>query len=273
MTQHVTSALDIKANHRAMWALGNYAQVAADVVPTLGPALVDATGIKSGDHVLDVAAGSGNASLAAADVGANVVAADLTPELLESGRQRALALGLTLQWREADCEALPFRDEAFDAVISCIGVMFAPHHHQSADEMLRVTRSGGRIGLLSWTPAGFVGQMFATMKPYAPAPPPGAEPPPLWGDEEHVYGLLGDRVTDIEASRHRLRVDRFEDAPTFLTFFKRYYGPTVAAYLSIATEPDKERALDDVLTDLARQHDLGGGAMEWEYLLLTARRR
>ena len=121
-------------------------------------------------------------------------ASDLTPELFESGRRHAASRGLTLEWREADCEALPFGDDAFDPVISCLGVMFAPFHQKIATELVRVTRPGGTIGLLNWTPTGFIGQMFTTMKPDAPPPPPGARPPPLWGDEVHVRGLLGDRV-------------------------------------------------------------------------------
>lgn len=273
MTQQATTASAIKSQHRAMWALGDYASVADHVIPSLGRVLVDATAITAGDHVLDVAAGSGNASLPAAERGAQVVACDLTPELLHVGRQQAAARGLTLQWREADCEALPFRDGAFDAVISCVGVMFAPRHHTTADELVRVARPGGRIGLLSWTPTGFIGQMFATMKPYAPPPPPGAQPPPLWGDEEHVRGLLGDRVTDVEASRRLLRVDCFADASTFRDFFKRCYGPTIAVYRSIADQPDRVRELDEALIELGRRNDRAGGAMEWEYLLLTARRQ
>ena len=273
MTQQATAVSDIKAKHRAMWAMGDYAAVAADVIPTLGQVLVEAAGIGAGDHVLDVAAGSGNASLPAAARGAHVVASDLTPELFDSGRQQAASRGLTLQWREADCEALPFDDGVFDAVISCVGVMFAPFHQKSADELVRVTRPGGTIGLLNWTPTGFIGQMFTTMKRYAPPPPPGAQPPPLWGDEEHVRGLLGDRVTHVVSRRQQLVVDCFDDASAFLGFFKECYGPTIAVYEGIAAEPHKTQALDEALVDLVRRHDLGGGVMEWEYLLVTARRQ
>lgn len=273
MTQHATAATDLKAKHRAMWAMGDYASVASDLIPNLGKVLVDATGIAAGDHVLDVAAGCGNASLPAAACGAHVVASDLTPELFESGRQNAASQGLTLEWREADCEALPFDDGSFDAVISCLGVMFAPFHQKSADELVRVARPGGTIGLLNWTPTGFIGQMFTTMKPYASAPPPGAQPAPLWGDEDHARGLLGDRVTDLVTRREQVRVDCFADAPAFLCYFKQRFGPTIAAYQVIAAEPEKARALDEALIDLARRHDLGGGVMEWEYLLVTARRQ
>jgi ubiquinone/menaquinone biosynthesis C-methylase UbiE len=265
---------ELKARHRAMWALGDYETVAAEVIPTLGPTLVEAAGVKAGDRVLDVAAGSGNAAIPAALKGASVVAVDLTPDLLESGRKDAEARGLEIDWREADAEALPFADGEFDVVLSCVGVMFAPHHQASADELVRVTRSGGTIALLSWTPEGFIGQMFRTMKPYSPPPPPGAQPPPLWGDEAHVRALLGDRVTDVEARRLDLLVNRFRRSEEFREFFKRTYGPTIAVYRSIADDPERVAALDRDLDELARRAGLDGDAtaMAWEYLLLTARR-
>ncbi len=194
---------DLKARHRTMWGLGDYPSVADEVIPELGRVLVEATGVAAGDRVLDVAAGNGNASFPAARAGAEVVASDLSPVLLEAGRAVSPA-DLAIDWREADAEALPFDDASFDAVVSCVGVMFAPHHQPAADELVRVTRPGGRIGLLSWTPEGFIGQMFATMKPYAPAPPPGVQPPPLWGSEDHVEALLGDRVEDLRFARQRL---------------------------------------------------------------------
>lgn len=265
----------LKARHRAMWALGDYPAVAHEIIPTLGPILVEASGVRPGDRVLDVAAGSGNAAIPAAEAGATVIASDLTPELLEVGRREATARGLQLEWRQADAEALPFDTGAFDAVLSCVGVMFAPHHQESADEIVRVTRPGGTIGLLSWTPEGFIGQMFATMKPYAPPPPPGAQPPPLWGREEHVRALLGDRVTEVKARVESLTVEHFGTPEEFRDYFKRTYGPTIAVYRALADEPERAAALDADLVDLARRHGLAGGStsMEWEYLLLTARRR
>ena len=222
--------------------------------------------------MLDVAAGSGNAALPAARTGATVVASDLTPELLDRGRELATAEGLDLRWEVGDAEALPYDDGSFDAVISCVGVMFAPFHQAAADELVRVTRPGGRIGLISWTPGGFIGQMFAAMKPYAPPPPAGAQPPPLWGDEEHVRSLLGDRVGDVVARKQTLKVDCFATAEEFRDYFKRTYGPTIAVYRAIADDPDKVAALDEALAELGRRFDQGGGAMEWEYLLVTARR-
>lgn len=262
----------VKAKHQAIWASGDYAAVASDVIPTLGPVLVEAAQVSAGDRVLDVAAGSGNAAIPAARRGASVVASDLTPELLERGRAAAEPAGLDIAWEQGDAEALPYPDASFDVVTSCVGVMFAPHHQAAADELVRVLRPGGRLGLLSWTPEGFIGQMFKTMKPFVPAPPPGAQPPPLWGDPNHVVALLGNRVTDVHTERRRLRVDQFATGEEFLTFFKRCYGPTIAAYKNLADQPERAAELDRALLDLARRHD-HGGAMEWEYLLLTATRR
>lgn len=274
-TTDSTADQALKAKHRAMWALGDYPALADAIIPDLGAVLVDACGVATGDRVLDVAAGTGNAAIPAALAGGRVVATDLTPELLEAGRLRAAGRDAELDWQEADAEALPFDDAAFDVVTSCLGVMFAPHHQASADELVRVCRSGGRIGLLSWTPEGFIGQMFATMRPFVPAPPPGAQPPPLWGKEEHVVELLGDRVTDVQAVRRTVRVDRFETPEEFRDYFKASYGPTIAAYRGIADQPERVAQLDRELAELAARYDVGDGSlvMDWEYLLFTARRR
>ena len=271
-TDEVRADRELKARHRAMWAMGDYPAVATEVIAELGPILVEASGLRPGDRVLDVAAGSGNVAIPAALAGAQVVASDLTPELLETGRQHAATHGADIEWRAADAEALPFDRGEFDVVVSCVGVMFAPHHQASADELVRVCRPGGRIGLVSWTPEGFIGQMFATMRPYAPPPPPGAQPPPLWGQESHVRGLFGDRVAGVRAERRGLRVDRFATPEDFRDYFKARYGPTIAAYRFIADDPDRVAALDRDLADLARRHLDADGVMEWEYLLLTATR-
>jgi SAM-dependent methyltransferase len=262
----------VKAKHEAVWASGDYAAVAREVIPSLGPVLVDAVGVAPGERVLDVAAGSGNVAIPAARRGASVVASDLTAALLERGRADAADLGVELAWEQGDAEALPYDDASFDVVTSCVGVMFAPHHQVAADELVRVLRPGGRLGLISWTPAGFIGQMFATMKPFVPAPPPGAQPPPLWGDAGHLRALLGDRVTDVDVQVRRLRTDRFGTAEQFVEYFRACYGPTIAAFKSLADQPDRAEELQRALVDLAGRHDLGGGVMEWEYLLLTATR-
>jgi ubiquinone/menaquinone biosynthesis C-methylase UbiE len=277
MTVQIDPAADraLKDKHRSMWALGDYPAVAAQIIPELGAALVHAAGVTPGLRVLDVAAGSGNAAIPAALAGASVVASDLTPELLRTGRELAGRQGADLRWEEADAEALPYAEGEFDTVLSCVGVMFAPHHQSAADELIRVCRPGGTIGLLSWTPEGFIGEMFKVMKPYAAPPPPGVQPPPLWGSEDHVRELLGDRVTAVEARRRTVRVDRFATPEDFRDYFKANYGPTVAAYRYIADDPEKVAGLDRDLADLARRHDIGTGTtvMDWEYLLVTARKR
>jgi ubiquinone/menaquinone biosynthesis C-methylase UbiE len=263
---------DLKTRHRAMWAAGDYPAVVTDLVGGLGKVLVAACRVGAGDRVLDVAAGDGNAAVPAAEAGARVTASDLTPELLDVGRKQAAERGVELEWSEGDAEALPFPDGGFDIVMSCLGVMFAPDHRASAGELLRVCRPGGTIGLLSWTPQGFIGQMFATMKPYVPPPPPGALPPPLWGDDNHVRELLGDRVADVQADRRNLRIGQFTTPEAFRDYFKTNYGPTIAAYRTIAGDPRRTAALDHDLVELARRYGVGTGAMDWEYLLFTARR-
>ncbi len=205
-----TSDSDLKARHRTMWASGDYPSMVETFLLPLGPRLVEASAIGPGMGVLDVAAGTGNASIPAAQAGASVTASDLTPELLEAGRRHAEANGLELEWVEADAEKLPFDDESFDVVMSSIGVMFAPHHQAVDDELVRVCRPDGTIGLLSWTPEGMLGALFRTMKPFAPAPPPGAQPPPLWGSEEHLGGLFGNRVEFHSVERDLIEFIYFE---------------------------------------------------------------
>ncbi|MGE2724785.1 class I SAM-dependent methyltransferase [Mycolicibacterium pulveris] len=274
MNQPATAVDDgqIAAKHRVMWASGNYPKLVAEIVSPLGPILVEAAGIGSGDRVLDIAAGTGNAAIPAALTGASVVASDLCPELLERGSQLAAERGVTLDWREADAHQLPFGDAEFDVVMSCIGVMFAPFHQRAADELVRVCKPGGRVALLSWTPEGQIGQLFATMKPYVAAPPPGAQPPPLWGREDHVRALFGEAVTDVVTERRTLTVGHFGDGAAFRDYFRSMYGPTIAAYRNIEADPDRVAELDAALARLGDAFLAGGSEMKWEYLLLTARR-
>ncbi|WP_433826110.1 class I SAM-dependent methyltransferase [Actinoplanes sp. CA-015351] len=258
--------MTIKEKHRAMWASGDYPALAADVVAPLGPVLVEAAGIGPGQTVLDVGAGTGNAAIPAALTGATVTASDLTPELLAAGERIAAAQDAKLTWTEADAEALPFDTASFDTVISAIGVMFAPFHEAAAGELLRVCRPGGTIALVNWTPDGFIGQLFATMKPYAAPPPAGAQPPPRWGDPAHLASLFGDGVTDVRTERRALRVDRFGTGAELRDYFKSVYGPTIAVYRNIAAEPAKVAALDTAIAELA------DGVREWEFLVYVATR-
>jgi ubiquinone/menaquinone biosynthesis C-methylase UbiE len=262
----------LASDHRAVWALGDYALMAEQVMAPLGPVLLGATGIGPGDRVLDVAAGSGNISIPAARTGATVVSSDLTPELLERSQKRAAEEGITLEWREANAEALPFADGEFDTVISAIGVMFAPHHQLAANELVRVCRSGGTIGLISWTHEGFFGQMLSTIRPSRPDMLPGVPPAALWGRKDYVAGLLGDRICTISTKRAALRADRFGSAQAVHDYFKTHYGPTINAYRNIGDNTVLSATLDAQLVELAQRH-LDNGVMEWEYLLVTAEKR
>ncbi|GAA3541627.1 hypothetical protein AFL01nite_25180 [Aeromicrobium flavum] len=262
---------DLKARHARMWASGDYPRVCREVVSALGGVLVDALAVVEGERVLDVAAGTGSAAVRAARRGADVVASDLTPELLDAGRE--CHPDDTMAWEVADAEDLPYEDAAFDVVMSCIGVMFAPHHQAAADELVRTCRPGGRIGLVSWTPEGTIGHLFATMKPYVPPPPAGASPPPLWGTEDHVRALFGDRVRDLRFRRLTLPVTRFRDGAEFRDFFAAHYGPTITAYTAQGGDPEKIAAIDRDLAALGEregEHTDDGFTMQWEYLLVTA---
>jgi SAM-dependent methyltransferase len=266
---------ELKARHRAMWASGDYPRMVDTFLTPLGPRLVEACRITAGQRVLDVAAGTGNASLPAAARGARVTATDLTPELLADGRRRADAEGLSLEWIPADAEQLPVDDAGYDVVMSCIGVMFAPHHQQAADELVRVCRPGGTVGLLSWTPDGMIGALFATMRPFLPPPPPGAQPPPLWGGEDHLRGLFGGRVDWGVLSRDVLEVTAFPGAHEFGRHFVSCYGPTIAARANAARN-DREQEFDAALDAFCDEWDRGipgESRYEMQYLLAVGTRR
>ena len=266
---------ELKTRHRAMWASGDYPHMVETFLLPLGPRLVDVAGIGPGMRVLDVAAGTGNASLPAAHTGARVTASDLTPELLEAGRRRADDAGLVLEWVQADAEHLPFEDGSFDVVMSCIGVMFAPHHQAAADELVRVCRPGGTIALLSWTPEGMLGDLFKTMGEFAPPPPPGAQPPPLWGSEEHLRGLFGDRVERYTLQRETLEITAFEHAHDYGEHFRSHYGPTIAVQANARRTGREEQfvAALDAFCDEWNRGDADRARFEKEYLLTVAQRR
>jgi SAM-dependent methyltransferase len=275
-TQAATAPTDaqVKAKHRAMWASGDYPSMVESWLLPIGTRLADAADVQAGEDVLDVGAGTGNASLHVAERGARVVASDLTPELLEAGRRRADAAGLTLDWVEADAERLPFADASFDIVMSAIGVMFAPQHQQAADELVRVCRPGGKIALLSWTPEGMLGALFRTMKPFMPPPPPGAQPAPLWGSEDHVRELFGDRVEFHTLVRETLEINAFERPHDYAAHFKARYGPTISAMANARNtgrEPELEAALD-AFTDEWNRGTPEQARFEKEYLVAVGTR-
>ncbi len=269
-----TADEQLKGKHRAMWASGDYPSMVETYLLPLGETLVGAAGITAQDRVLDVGAGTGNASLPAAQRGAAVVASDLTPALLDAGKARASANDLHLEWQAADAEHLPFPDEDFDVVMSCIGAMFAPHHQQVADELVRVCRAGGRIALLSWTPEGTIGSLLRTIGPFAPPPLPGAQPPPLWGSEDHLRELFGDRVTFTTVERRVLPVTAFPRPLDFGEQFKQRYGPTIAARKN-AVANQREAEFDAALDEFCHTWNVGTeeqARFEMEYLLTVATR-
>jgi ubiquinone/menaquinone biosynthesis C-methylase UbiE len=275
-TAATDSYREAKTATRAAWALGDYHAFAKETVWELGEILVRACGISPGHRVLDVAAGTGNTAIRAAEAGAEVVASDLTPENFEAGRREAAAHGVELDWVEADAEALPFADGEFDAVTSSVGALFAPNHQATADEIVRVCRPGGAIGMINFTPEGLISDFFAALAPYMPPPPEGALPPPLWGDEEHVRELFGDRVESLEMMRGTY-VERAEGPEDYREFFKQTFGPVVATYESLSDDPERAAALDHDFLEFARRANSGppGGPAEYsyEYLLVVARRR
>jgi len=266
-----------KAAERAMWRQGDYHLFAKRMVWGFGPRLVAACGISAGQRVLDVAAGTGNVAIRAAEAGASVVASDLTPENFEAGRREAEARGVELEWVEADAEALPFGDGEFDVVTSSAGAIFAPDHQAVADELVRVCRPGGTIGMINFTPEGLAREFFELFGRYAPSPPPGALPVVLWGSEEHVRDLFGNRVSSLELTREQY-VERSPGGPAdYIDFFKANFGPVAALYAFLADEPERVTELDREALQFATRSNRGapGGAAEYhyEYLLVVARKR
>jgi ubiquinone/menaquinone biosynthesis C-methylase UbiE len=267
---------ELKTATRAMWALGDYHKFATETVWEIGPVLVEACGISAGQRVLDVATGTGNVAIRAAEAGAQVVASDLTPENFEAGRREAQARGTALEWVEADAEALPFGDSEFDVVTSSFGAIFPPSHQRVADELLRVCRPGGTIGMANFTPEGLAGDFFQALAPYMPPPPPGALPPVMWGSEEHVRELFGDRTESLDMTR-REYVERAASPSDYCEFFKETFGPAVAIRASLADQPERAAAFDRDFLEYATRSNRGAsdGPAEYhyEYLLVVARKR
>ena len=261
----------VKRRQQQTWVSGDYSAVASRIVP-IAERMVDAADLQAGATVLDVATGSGNAALAAARCGCEVTGVDYVPELLERGRVRAAAEGLPVEFVEGDAENLPFPDGSFDAVLSCLGVMFTPNQERATAELLRVCRPGGTIALVNWTPSGFVGQMFRTVGKQVP-PPPGVKPQGLWGTEERLSELLGEGVSQLTANRREF-VFRFRSPADFTDFFRRNYGPVHKAFEALDDSGREQLQAD--LTALATTHDRAPGssvAMPSEYLEAIAIRR
>jgi ubiquinone/menaquinone biosynthesis C-methylase UbiE len=220
----------LKSRQQGAWSSGDYA-IVGTTLQIVGEELCEALDIRAGQSVLDVAAGNGNATLAAARRWCHVVSTDYVPSLLERGRARASADGLSVEFKEADAEALPFADAAFDAVVSTFGVMFTPNQDRAATELLRVCKSGGKIGLANWTPEGFIGQLFKTLGKYLP-PPAGAKSPALWGTKARIEEMFAG--SDIQIARRHF-VFRYRSAEHFVEIFKTYYGPVLKAFAALDT--------------------------------------
>jgi SAM-dependent methyltransferase len=256
---------DLKARQRAMWALGDYHKFAKASIWDFGPLLVEACGIAPGQRVLDVAAGTGNVAIRAAEAGAEVVASDLTPENFDAGRREASARGVELEWVEADAEALPFGDDAFDVVTSAVGAIFAPDHRRVADELLRVCRPGGSIGLLALVPSPTARELFEIFARYERSLTIPVESALLWGNEEYVRELFGDRVASLSLERHAFERNPLVD----LELIKTSHPVFVALYRDLADRPERIMALDRDLADMVRRHR----DEQQELLLIVARTR
>jgi ubiquinone/menaquinone biosynthesis C-methylase UbiE len=248
---------EIKRRQQAMWASGDFA-IIGTTLQIVGESLAEAADVRAGERVLDVAAGNGNATLAAARRFAEVTSTDYVPELLDKGRERARAEGLDVAFRVADVEALPFPDRSFDVVLSTFGSMFAPDHRRTAHEMTRVLREGGRIGLANWTPEGFIGRLFKVVGAYVP-PPAGVRSPALWGTESHLEELFGSQVARLRVERRHFCF-RYRSAAHWVQVFRDWYGPTHKAFAAL--DPRGRVALErEILALLDRSNIAGRGSL------------
>ncbi len=271
VTQPAPDYETIKAKQRQTWATGDYAVIGTAIL-YMAETLCEAMDPRAGQRVLDVAGGSGNAALGMARRFCEVTCTDYVPELLERGRERAAAERLPITFEVADAEDLPYPDGSFDAVISTVGVMFAPHQERAAAELLRVCRAGGTIGLANWTPDGFLGELFRIVGTYAP-PPAGVKPAALWGTEQRVRELFGDGVASLTATR-RIFVFRARSAEHWIALFRQYYGPINKAFA--AQDTAGQAALTADLDDLLRRYNRatdGTIAAAADYLEVIATRR
>jgi SAM-dependent methyltransferase len=261
----------IKQRQQATWASGDFA-VIGTTLQIVGEMLAEAADVRTGQQVLDVAAGNGNATLAAARRFAHVTSTDYVPALLDKGRARAQAEGLAVAFRTADAEALPFEEACFDTVLSTFGVMFAPDHARAAAEMLRVVKPGGRIGLANWTPAGFIGRLFKVIGAHVP-PPAGLKSPALWGTDAHIGELFGSSATDIRCERRHFNF-RYGSAAHWIQVFRDFYGPTHKAFAALDTAG--QQALERDITALLEELNVAGASslvVPAEYLEIVITKR
>lgn len=261
----------IKQRQQQTWSTGDFSAVAARI-NIVSELLCEAVDLHAGERVLDVATGSGNTAIAAARRFCSVVGIDFVPALLERGRERAKAERLDVEFREGDAENLAFPDGSFDVVLSTFGMMFAPDQERTAAELVRVCRSGGRIGLANWTPEGFTGEMFRTNARFVP-PPVGLRSPLLWGTEQRLRELFGDAVTSFTVTRRYCNL-RYHSPEHWIEFFRTNFGPTQKTYdaLDPARQADFARELRDVLVRCNRSRD-ETLAIPGEYLEVVAERR
>ena len=245
----------IKQRQQATWASGDYA-VVGTTLQIVGESLAEAVDVRADERVLDVAAGNGNATLAAARRFASVTSTDYVPSLLDKGRERARAEGFVVRFQEADVEELPFPDSSFDVVLSTFGAMFAPDHKRAADEIMRVLRSGGRIGMANWTPEGFIGRLFKLIGRHVP-PPAGVKSPALWGSESHLAGLFGAQSAQIRAERRHFNF-RYRSPAHFVEVFRDYYGPTHKAFAAL--DEAGQQALEFEILALLGELNVAGPA-------------
>jgi len=271
MTQPSIDLAAIKIRQHGAWSTGNYA-IVGTTLQIVGESLCEALDLRAGARVLDVAAGNGNATLAAAHRFCDVTSTDYVPALLAAGRKRAEAEGHTIDFQEADAESLPFPDGTFDAVLSTFGVMFTPDQQRAAAELARVGKPGAKIGLANWTPEGFIGQMFKTIGSYVP-PAPGLKSPALWGTRSRIDELFGAVATRIQASSRHF-VFRYRSPLHFIEIFRTYYGPMNRTFAAL--EPERQAAFKgDLLELLQRGNRSADGTLVLpsEYLEVVIERR
>ena len=243
----------IKQRQQATWSSGDYA-VVGTTLQIVGESLAEAVDVCANDRVLDVAAGNGNATLAAARRFAQVTSTDYVPALLDKGRERAQAEGLSVRFLEADGEELPFADESFDVVLSTFGVMFTADHRRTAGEMMRVLRGGGRIGMTNWTPEGFIGRLFKVIGAHVP-PPAGLKSPAMWGTESYLQELFGTRSVEVRCERRMFNF-RYRSAAHFVQVFRDFYGPTLKAFAAL--DDAGKQSLEQHIRALLDQMNTGG---------------